>query len=196
MESIQRPIVEQEEGERKGYHRRFRQKAKGKGDDDHQVGCSSGGSDVANISPKGKGPEKGAQHPFPVCHPCDGLHVQRVQGEEGGDEGAAPEMTCHFFQGEKEQQSAGDVEKNIGEMGARRVQPIDLAVDHMRQPGQRVPVAHVIERKRPNEAFGRQALFDRGITRDIEWVVEVDEFEVLNLPVNQEGQDSQRNADQ
>jgi len=63
-----------------------------------------------------------------------------------------------------------------------------LAVQHVRQPGQGVPVADLVETKRPEEVLDGQSFLNVWIRGDVEIVVEIYEFMALHLPIGKERQ--------
>jgi len=52
------------------------------------------------------------------------------------------------------------VQQNAGQMMAAGMQSVQLAVQHVRQPRQRMPVERIILRERPDHSFERQAAND------------------------------------
>lgn len=71
---------------------------------------------------------------------------------------------------------------HIGEMmPSWPLQAVELAVEHMRQPRQWMPVANMALRECPNDAVGRKALGHIGIFRHVGLIVECDEIESRGL---------------
>ena len=62
-----------------------------------------------------------------------------------------------------------------------------LNVQHMGQPGNRMPVAGLVGGKRPDDTLDRQAVLYVGIFTDIFIVIVVNKFIVLYLPVDGKG---------
>jgi hypothetical protein len=74
------------------------------------------------------------------------------------------------------------------------MKPVKLAIQHVGKPREGVPVADVVERKRPDKTLFAQARSHRRVFRDIARVIQVNEFEGLHLPVDQKGQEYQNDA--
>jgi hypothetical protein len=69
---------------------------------------------VCCIRPDGEEAEEGAKDVFAFGNPGNGFNVDGVQGEEGGNKGAAPVRAGHLLEQAKEQQRVEGVEKKIG----------------------------------------------------------------------------------
>ena len=78
---------------------------------------------------------------------------------------------------------------------AAGVQVIDLAIQHVREPGQRVPVVGVERSDRPGGPRGGQAVSDMPVLGDVVFVVEVDELWVDRLAENGDHGQHQEAAD-
>src|SRR5439155_9347171 len=91
------------------------------------------------VCPNRQEPKECAEDVFSLGDPGDRFHVQRMPGEEPRDTGAAPLRASQPPQYEKEEQSVGDVQQHAGEVMARRMQVKELAIGHVRKPGQRMP---------------------------------------------------------
>ena len=63
-----------------------------------------------------------------------------MDGEYGGHESARPEPARHPPQDQKQQDRRRGVQQHIGEMVSPGLQPVNLAVQHVGHPRQRVPV--------------------------------------------------------
>ena len=61
--------------------------------------------------------------------------MQRVPGKERCHHRAAPGRSSHPAQDLKEQQGVRQMEEQIGEVMATRMQAIELAIEHVREPG-------------------------------------------------------------
>ena len=74
-----------------------------------------------------------------------------MPGKQRGDNSAAPRRVRHFEEQPEQQQSVTDVEHETGQMMARRVCAEDLAIEHVRNPGERMPIAAVDLREGPGD---------------------------------------------
>ena len=68
------------------------------------------------------------------------------------------------------------MQQNVGRVMPTGVEAVDLAVEHVRQPGQRMPVGDVDVREDPRGAADRQAGGDVRILVDVLIVVEIHEL--------------------
>ena len=75
-----------------------------------------------------------------------------------------------------------------------RVQTIELAVHHMRDPGQRMPVAGVAALEGPEQAGPGQPGFDVGIIADVVGVIEVNELVASDRPISDPGRQDEQGA--
>jgi hypothetical protein len=77
---------------------------------------------VTHVSPKGEEAEERAQDIFAFGDPSNGFDVERVPGEEGGDEGTAPKGAGHAAQKVEEQEGVEDVKEQAGGMVAAGIE--------------------------------------------------------------------------
>ena len=68
----------------------------------------------------------------------------------------------------------------------------DLAIEHMRKPGERMPIAGGSGGEGPDDVAPTQALLDERVIRDIDAVVEADEIVSDSLEVWKEGEKEER----
>src|SRR5256885_15264166 len=83
--------------------------------------------------------------------------MQRMPGKESRDRGAAPLGASQPPQYEKEEQSVGDVQQHAGEVMARRMQVKELAIGHVREPGQGMPIAGVKSLEGPEQSLSGES---------------------------------------
>jgi hypothetical protein len=81
-------------------------------------------------------------------------------------------------------------------MVSARVQPVDCAVQLVGQPCQWVPVPRVGSRYVPNQTLQGQSILYMGIIKDVHVVIEVNEFIMLNGPIDEKRQKDERQTDQ
>ena len=93
--------------------------------------------------------------------------MERVDGKEGAYHGTSPDRSRHPRQDEKEQKGIADMKEQIVEMVPLGVQPIKLAVQHVGNPRQRVPVAGMGRSKGPPNTIRGQARTHMGILNDV-----------------------------
>ena len=75
------------------------------------------------------------------------------------------------------------------------VQAKKLAIEQVRQPGERVPVGEFERREGPANRFGRQPAVYHRVVQDIGGVVKIDEIEVSHPTVDNGRYRDERQAD-
>ena len=135
--------------------------------------------------------KKATEHVLPLRDPGDGLHIDRMEPEEGGDEGALPKATRKPTQGEEKQNDGGRVQGEIHQVHGAGVQAEEADVRHEGKGGQRHPKAGVrlegFTDAGPSEAVG-----DRRVFEDVAVVVVMDEIGLPDHAVCAEDGDDQR----
>src|SRR5438445_7315989 len=71
-----------------------------------------------------------------------------------------------------------------------------LAIHHMRNPGERMPVGSVRVRECPNHAFQSHPVLYHFVLRHIFGIVEIDEVETRDAPINGYSSKRQRETNQ
>lgn len=87
------------------------------------------------------------------------------------------------------------MDNDIRKMMAGRIETIKLAVDHVRNPGERMPVAGMDMDEGPADAARRKAATDLRILEDVIAVIKVDEFVAQRLAKNEPGNRAEKNND-
>ena len=100
--------------------------------------------------------------------------MERVQGEQGGNDGATPDCARHAAEQHEEQDGVGGVEQQARQVVAARAQAEQLAVQQEGQPGQRMPEARIQGCERPAKVSPGQALLDMGVLVNIDIVIKGD----------------------
>ena len=127
-----------------------------------------------------------AQQVFTFSHPGHRFGPQRVDGEDRGHEGAHPQLPRQLPQDQQQQACRGGVQGDVGEMMPAGPQLIDLAVEHVRDPGQRMPVRAVEMREGPAHARPGKPCANRGIVVDVHIVINIHPVEGDRLAEDQE----------
>ena len=108
---------------------------------------------------------------------------------------ASPARTAgHLPEHEKEQHDGDRVQQDIGEVMSASLQPVQLAVQHVRNCRQRVPVSRMTMDKSADDTVARKASRDRGVFVNIYVIVKIDEIVCERLTKNQPGNCDQDNA--
>ena len=111
--------------------------------------------------------------------------------KERGNKSAWPDTarpartTRHVAKHEKEQDDRNRVQEDIREMMSAGLEPKELAIEHVGNRRQRMPVPRVAVPERPNDSGqGEAAGYDR-VFIDVDVIVEVNEFVTKRLPENE-----------
>ena len=98
-----------------------------------------------------------------------------MDGEDSGHQGTGPERRGHLPQGEEQEDGGGRMEQHAAQVMAPGGLLIDLPVEHVRQPGERMPVGGVEMAEGPDHVLPAQAAGDVRVAIDILVVVKVHE---------------------
>ena len=115
--------------------------------------------------------------------------------KQGGHGGGTPHGAGHFRQDRKQQQGVRHVQQEVHEVVHGRVQAEALHVGHVRQPGERMPIALVKGGQRPAHVFPGQPAEDMAVLRDVRGIVEKDKIRVPHAGVRHERNYRQQRAD-
>jgi len=121
------------------------------------------------------GEEERREHVLARRDPGHGFHVQRVQREGRGREGAGRPVSGEATQREEEEQRRRDVEQQARGVEGPRRQPEELGVELPGDPRQREPVGALEARPGPAQALRREARGHLGALGHVEVVVVLDE---------------------
>ena len=119
--------------------------------------------------------------------------MKRVKGKEGRHGGARCVGPRHRSQHQKEKHRVGQVQQQAREMMPAGPASVDLHIEHVGKPRERVPEIGVECREAPENPLQGEPLEHGGVFRNVVVVVEVDEPKADHLPVNgQRGRDEQQ----
>jgi hypothetical protein len=96
------------------------------------------------------------------------------------------------MQRQQQQHRIGAVKEQVGEMMPARVHPVQFAIEHVREPGQRMPVAGVTGAESPRHSARGPALRHHLVFGDVILIVVIDELVRFEGPINAD-RDSQEN---
>jgi len=113
-----------------------------------------------------------------------------------GDQGRAPDRAGQPSQQAEQQEGVGNMEQEIGDVMAAGVEAIKLAIQHVREPGERMPVAGVTGGERPGDGVRMEPVLDGGVQGDVFGVIVIIELEAVSGPVKAEGDERQGEADE
>jgi hypothetical protein len=97
---------------------------------------------------------------------------------------------------EKEQDGIGKMEQEIGEMVPSRLQPKELHIHHVGNPGQGMPVCGMSGGECPLDALYGEAVLNVPVFCNVPGIIETDEIAVRDLPEGYEGGDSEEGDDE
>ena len=115
-EPFQGPVVQQQQTERQRHEHRFCHQADNEDQQCQQVPGRFGAFGVTGVGEHCQQPEKGAEHVLALGDPGDGLDVQGVQGEEGGDKCARPAALSHSLEENEQQNGVRNVPEDVDQM--------------------------------------------------------------------------------
>src|SRR5689334_1963906 len=82
-----------------------------------------------------------------------------------------PKSLRHFSKTEKEQQRIQDVQENVDEVMSERLVSEDFPIEHMRNPGERMPIAAMKSCESPLYLLPIKSLLDLPICRHISRII-------------------------
>ena len=194
--ALQRPDVEEQEQEGQRDPHRLGEEAEREEREDAGVAKGASASRVGRVDEEREQPEQRRQHVLPLRHPGDRFHVGGVHGEEGGDEGAAPGRAGHAPEHQEDEDRVPGVEHSVHEVVRPGREPEELHVEHVGEPGERVPVEGVQRGEGPGHPLpGEPGPHDR-VLGHVLVVVEEQEREACHAGVQPEGEEEERRRDE
>ena len=151
---------------------------------------------VPPIRPNRAHPEEHAEHVLSLRRPGHGLDPQRVHGEQRGSERTGPYGPGHPLQGQEKQQHAARVQDQAVQMMKTSIQSKQLHVQHVRQPGHRMPVAEVSCAECPLHIVPIQPGLHSPILVDVGGIIEIHETIAHHRPKGRPDEGRQREANQ
>ena len=121
--------------------------------------------------------------------------MQRMHGEDGGHKSAAPQRACHLLQRNKEKDDRDSVEQQIRKVVPACLQSVQLAVQHVCDCRQRMPVFGMNMSECPSDVRDVNAARDSGVLIDVARIVVVNEIVPECLTKNRPRKSCQSNAD-
>ena len=173
----------------------FAIKPKGKAEDEGEVARASGPGNPGDIQSHRQHPEEGGKDILALGYPGDRFYVERVKGKESRHKGAPPECSGHPVEDEKEQERIGKVEQEVGEMVPCRLQPEELDIYHVGDPGQGMPVAGMAGGACPKDPLHGKAVLDVPVAGDVLRIIVINEIAARDLPEGHGGGDDEEQGD-
>ena len=119
-----------------------------------------------------------------------------MPGEQRSDKRRRPQGIREPQQQRKQQRGVGRVEQHVDEMMRAGIGAEQFAIQHVREPGERMPVRRVETRERPAEAVPRQAGQHGMIFGDVFLVVEIHEAVMHDRQINHQRGEREQQGDE
>ena len=107
-----------------------------------------------------------------------------MHSENHGDKRALPQRACHAFQRHKKKQNGEGVQEDIGKVVPAGIQSMQLAIQHMCDRSERVPILGMDMGKRPGDIGEIDAAADSCVLIDVAWIVVIDEIVPKGLSID------------
>ena len=167
----------------------------GDGVESPRVTCHLQAGHIARVRPERQHEKQPAEHILAFRHPRHRFHPQRMYRKHRRHKRAAPQKPRHPPQNQKKQDRCCRVEEDIGQMMPAGIQSIQLAVQHVGQHRQRMPVGHHDMGEGPLDSFQAQPAGDHGIFIYVPAVVVVNKLIPQCLAEDHPDNCRQKNAD-
>ena len=118
-----------------------------------------------------------------------------MDGKDRGHESTRQKLAGHPPQNKKQRNQRARVKQHIRQMVSPAAQAEQLAIQHVRERRQRIPLAKRPTRKGPADPCGGQARGDRRIVRDKAGVVVPQQAVVKRLSIDQPDRQQQKSTD-
>ena len=195
-EPSQRPEIQKHQDHGDGDEHRLRHEAQNEEKHDDAIVYPPACPAVLHVGKHGEHEEKGAQDILSLRHPGHGFDVQRVEGKEDRHGGARSVGPRHRCEGEKKKHRVGQVQQQAREVMPAGPDAVELHVEHVGKPRQRVPEIGVEGRESPEDSLQGQPLENVGVVQYVGVVVEIDETEADHLPVDGHRGHDEQDGDQ
>jgi hypothetical protein len=98
-------------------------------------------ADVMCIGPKNKHKEDATKDIFPFGYPRYGFHSKRVNGKYSRYERTGPTHSGQLLQSQKQEHRCCTMQQHPRQMMSARLEAVQLAIQHVRNRGEGVPVS-------------------------------------------------------
>lgn len=120
--------------------------------------------------------------------------MQRMHSENRRDKRAPPQRACHAFQRHKKKDDGARVQEDISKVVPAGVYSVELAIKHMCDCRQRMPVFGMDMRKRPGDVGDADATRDPRVLINVTRIVVVNEIVPECLTKDDPRQDEETDA--
>jgi hypothetical protein len=176
-ETPERPLIQQKQHKRQCHKRRFAHQTERKEKDRRDVpaptlpGVSLISADIMCIGPKDKHKEDATKDIFPFGYPRHGFHTKRVNGKYGRYERTGPTRSGQLLQRQKQEDRRCTMQQHVRQMMSARLEAVQLAIQHVRNRGEGVPVSSMRVGESPLDSRERETGDYYGIIVNIVAVV-------------------------
>ena len=109
-----------------------------------------------------------------------------MNGKQGRHQRAAPDRSGHGAESYKDKNCVRSMEENTRQVVPSRSQTEQLAIEHVRHPGERMPVGNRHRCEGPSNVAPGQTLMNARILPDVSAVIIVNKFMLERLQVRQD----------
>ena len=117
--------------------------------------------------------------------------MERMQSEQGSDQAGTPGGTRHRSPDQEDEDGIESMPEDVLPVHRAGAQPEELAIDHVRQRGEGMPIAGMGGREGPNERGGPEALVDHRLVLNIGVIIQIHETAATNREVSHRNKDKQ-----
>ena len=157
FEALERPVVEKQQYKGRRHQHRLGHETQRQCDDRSNVSFSRLPHDVSRIGNKAEQEQQRAERVLAFGDPGHALNVQRVHGEERGNDRAAPERVRGLPQKQEQERAVHGMQCRADEQVCSCVAAEQLHIEHVREPREREPVSGMHVGKRPDDSRPRQS---------------------------------------
>src|SRR5205823_3981960 len=191
---VQRPVVEQQEDDRRRYEHRLRKQPGREYDRDREIAGDRWFARVIKICREREHEEDSAQNVFAFLDPNDRFRPQWMNCKNRGGKRTSPDRSSEFPQREKKQDDSCGMKNNVRQMKQARIESVELELEHVRDVLERKPVRGGPMSEGPFDAVQRETgIYLRNFV-NVFRVIEVDEGKFDCLPEHEPNERDQTDA--
>ncbi len=113
--------------------------------------------------------------------------MQWVHRKQCGNKRAAPECSRERAEPEEKQDRVARVKQQVGQVMTRRTQSVKLAIQHVREPRQRVPIRAMNVSEGPLQPRPSQSRRNLRIAGDVIVVIEGEKVQIDDRQIDRHG---------
>src|SRR6266496_4127702 len=132
FDSVERPVVQKQEDKRQCYEHRLTHQSTCEKEYHRQIPSDPRYAHIVEVGQQRQHKEDTAEHILSFCNPGNRFHTQRMNCEHRRNKSASPNRSSHLLQRKKKEHCSQSMEEDVRKMMLSCLQPIQLAVDHVR----------------------------------------------------------------